>query len=69
MTKLRYDFQAIAEWIGEGETVLDLGCGDGSLLRYLADTRGGYSAMGVEADPRERPRQHPQRHQRAADRP
>ena len=50
MTKLRYDFQAIAEWIGEGETVLDLGCGDGSLLRYLADTRGvlGY---GVEADP------------------
>ena len=50
MSKLRYDFHAIAEWIGEGETVLDLGCGDGSLLRHLADTRGvlGY---GVEADP------------------
>ena len=43
----RPDFAAIAAWIPQGASVLDLGCGDGSLLRYLQDTRSvrGY---GVE---------------------
>jgi len=43
----RPDFAAIAAWIPKGATVLDLGCGDGSLLCYLKETRGvrGY---GVE---------------------
>jgi len=35
----RPDFAAIAAWIAQGASVLDLGCGDGSLLRYLKDTR------------------------------
>jgi methionine biosynthesis protein MetW len=43
----RPDFAAIAAWIPQGSSVLDLGCGDGSLLRYLRETRAvrGY---GVE---------------------
>ena len=43
----RPDFAAIAAWIPNGASVLDLGCGDGSLLRYLSETRAvrGY---GVE---------------------
>jgi methionine biosynthesis protein MetW len=35
----RPDFAAIAQWIPPGSSVLDLGCGDGSLLRYLRETR------------------------------
>lgn len=43
----RPDFAAIAAWIPQGASVLDLGCGDGSLLRFLKDMRAvrGY---GVE---------------------
>ncbi len=43
----RADFAAIAAWIPKGASVLDLGCGDGSLLRYLKEARAvrGY---GVE---------------------
>lgn len=46
----RFDFDVIAGWISPGERVLDLGCGDGSLLAFLAAERGvrGY---GVEKDP------------------
>ncbi len=35
----RPDFAAIAAWIPQGASVLDLGCGDGGLLRYLNDAR------------------------------
>ena len=47
MLTLRPDFAAIADWIHPNARVLDLGCGDGSLLRYLMETRNihGY---GVE---------------------
>lgn len=43
----RPDFAAIAEWIRPGAKVLDLGCGDGSLLGYLQDTRSA-RGYGVE---------------------
>jgi len=45
----RRDFAAIARWIKPGAKVLDLGCGDGSLLGYLRDALNvrGY---GVEKD-------------------
>jgi methionine biosynthesis protein MetW len=47
LAAVRPDFAAIAAWLPQGSSVLDLGCGDGSLLRYLRETRGvrGY---GVE---------------------
>jgi methionine biosynthesis protein MetW len=45
----RTDFDIIASWIPQGARVLDLGCGDGALLKHLADTKGvrGY---GIEND-------------------
>ncbi len=45
--ELRPDFATIAAWIPQGASVLDLGCGDGSLLRYLKGTRGA-RGYGVE---------------------
>ncbi len=43
----RADLLAIAGLIQPGEKVLDLGCGDGTLLRYLKD-RYGITGRGVE---------------------
>lgn len=43
----RPDFAAIAAWIPPGASVLDLGCGDGSLLRYLQGT-SKVQGYGVE---------------------
>jgi len=37
---LRADLAIIAKWIKSGAKVLDLGCGDGTLLAYLRDNRG-----------------------------
>jgi len=46
----RFDFAVIADWIPPGERVLDLGCGDGTLLRYLSENKG-VQGYGVEIDP------------------
>ncbi|MCC6474150.1 MAG: methionine biosynthesis protein MetW [Burkholderiales bacterium] len=35
----RSDFRAIARWVRSGASVLDLGCGDGLLLRHLIETK------------------------------
>ena len=45
----RPDFAAIAQWVNPGARVLDLGCGDGSLLRYLWQARQA-PGYGVEID-------------------
>ena len=45
----RPDFDVIAAWVEPGHRVLDLGCGDGTLLRHLIDTRGVHG-VGVEID-------------------
>lgn len=46
-TTYRADFETIAEGIRAGAKVLDLGCGDGSLLKYLKQARGA-RGYGVE---------------------
>jgi methionine biosynthesis protein MetW len=46
---IRIDYDVIASWVAEGARVLDLGCGDGALLRHLKDTRSA-SGYGAEID-------------------
>lgn len=44
---LRDDFDIIAEWVHPNAKVLDLGCGDGGLLRALRERRGAHG-YGIE---------------------
>ena len=46
---LRADFSTIAGWISPNARVLDLGCGDGSLVAYLRKSRGVHG-YGIEID-------------------
>jgi methionine biosynthesis protein MetW len=46
---LRPDLALICDWIRPGARVLDLGCGDGALLSYLARTRQ-VTGYGLEID-------------------
>ncbi len=44
---MRSDFAAIAKWIKPGSQVLDVGCGDGTLLNYLKESKSAH-VYGVE---------------------
>lgn len=35
----RQDFKIISDWVAQNAQVLDLGCADGSLLKYLKETK------------------------------
>lgn len=50
MTTLRDDLQIIQQWVKPDSQVLDLGCGEGTLLQYLQKNKNvrGY---GLEIDP------------------
>ncbi|WP_435103033.1 methionine biosynthesis protein MetW [Arhodomonas sp. AD133] len=50
MTGLRADLQVVADWIEPNCRVLDLGCGEGTLLHYLYTTRR-CTGYGLEIDP------------------
>ena len=46
---LRPDLEIISRWIRPGTRLLDLGCGDGALLRHLQETRD-VTGYGLEID-------------------
>ena len=41
---MRIDLNEIQHWIQQGSRILDLGCGDGTLLKFLIDTIDFFSA-------------------------
>ena len=49
-TLSRYDHQVISEWVKPASRVIDLGCGNGSLLKHLQTTKH-VSGYGVELSP------------------
>lgn len=46
---MRPDLEIIQQWIEPNSRVLDLGCGDGSLLHFLNETKN-VSSIGLEID-------------------
>ena len=48
-SKIRFDLQIIASWIGPHSRVLDLGCGEGDLLLYLKKHKN-VVGTGIEHD-------------------
>jgi methionine biosynthesis protein MetW len=46
-TSIRPDLAFIAHWVREGAHVLDVGCGDGAMLRYLEQAKS-CSGYGIE---------------------
>jgi len=49
---MRLDQTEIQHWIAEGSRILDLGCGDGTLLKYLQETKNT-SGYGLEIGAKE----------------
>lgn len=49
LEKVRFDYKIIIDIIPENAKVLDLGCGDGELLRLLIDKRN-VKGVGIEND-------------------
>ena len=47
---MRIDHKTIDQWISNGSRVLDLGCGDGTLLHYLAESKK-VQCYGLEISP------------------
>ena len=46
---MRPDLEIIQEWIKPNSRVLDLGCGDGTLLHFLKTTKA-VNEIGLEID-------------------
>ena len=47
----RYDHQMISDWVTQDSRVIDLGCGNGALLKYL-QTEKNVTGYGVELNPK-----------------
>ncbi len=50
MNHISPEFKLISDWITPNSRVLDLGCGDGQLLKHLMDTHN-ITGYGFELDP------------------
>lgn len=46
----RHDYQVISDWIAPNSHVMDLGCGNGALLKHLQQEKN-VTGYGVELDP------------------
>ena len=46
----RHDLQIICDWVEPNSKIMDLGCGDGSLLKYLQETKNT-TGYGLELNP------------------
>ena len=46
---MRIDLNEIQHWVKQNSRVLDLGCGDGTLLKFLTDSRN-VQGYGLEID-------------------
>jgi len=46
-SRMRFDLQIIASWIEPGSRVIDLGCGEGELLKYLIKQKN-VTGNGIE---------------------
>ena len=46
---MRADLEIIRDWIQQGSSILDLGCGDGALLKCLTEQRN-VRGLGLEID-------------------
>ncbi len=51
MKQISPEFKLISDWITPNSRVLDLGCGDGTLLEHLIDTYS-ITGYGMELDPK-----------------
>ncbi|NNC99680.1 MAG: methionine biosynthesis protein MetW [Gammaproteobacteria bacterium] len=49
-TLSRYDLRIISDWITPASKILDLGCGNGSLLKHLQNTKNT-TGYGLELNP------------------
>ena len=46
----RHDLQVISDWIEPGSHIMDLGCGNGTLLKHLQESKN-VTGYGVELNP------------------
>jgi len=44
---IRKEFPIIRDWVKEGSKIIDLGCGNGSLIKYILDEKNVY-AEGID---------------------